>query len=225
MSPRRLALARWWLRRRVRDGALAALVRAPAPDGAARLSGTELLSVDLETSSTDVANAEILSIGWVVIRGGCVDVGSAESRLVRPQAGVGASAVVHGLTDDRCAAGEPVRDVIERLLARLHGRALLVHHAALDKALLDRTCRALFGASLPVPVVDTLALEARRRRLRHHLDTTGSLRLGALRAAYNLPPYRAHDCLSDALAAAELFLAMGATHDAGGRLRLRDVVS
>lgn len=225
MKARALALRRWWWRRRIRDNALAALLSAAPPDAAARAADTEFLSVDMETSAADAARADILSIGWVVIRRARIEVGSAGSCLVRPRSGVGDSATVHGLTDTDCLAGEPIRPVIERLLERLRGRVLLVHHAALDVALLDRTCTALFGAPLLVPVVDTLALAARRQRLRHHLGDGDGLRLGELRAAYNLPRYRAHDCMGDALATAELFLAMMATHDRSDRWRLRDLTA
>jgi DNA polymerase-3 subunit epsilon len=65
---------------------------------------------------------------------------------------------------------------------------------------------------LLVPVVDTLALEHRRRRRHHHLDDNASLRLPDLRDAYGLPQYSAHDCLVDAIATAELMLAIAAHH-------------
>jgi DNA polymerase-3 subunit epsilon len=42
----------------------------------------------------------------------------------------------------------------------------------------------------------------------HRQARDGELRLDALRAAYNLPRYPAHNALSDALATAELFLAL-----------------
>jgi len=61
-------------------------------------------------------------------------------------------------------------------------------------------------------VVDTLALEHRRRRRHHHLDDNASLRLPDLRDAYGLPQYSAHDCLVDAIATAELMLAIAAHH-------------
>jgi DNA polymerase-3 subunit epsilon len=216
-------MRRWWWRRRIDGGALASLLDAAPPSAAAGVAETEFVCLDIETNSLDAASADILSIGWVEIRRACIDLGSAEAHLVRPRAGVGASATVHGLTDSVCATGQPVRAVMERLLDRLPGRALVVHHAALDKAVLDRVCAADFGGPLLVPVVDTLELELRRRRRRHHLADAGALRLGELRANYNLPRYRSHDCLSDALATAELFIAMMAIHDTRGRLRLADI--
>jgi DNA polymerase-3 subunit epsilon len=89
----------------------------------------------------------------------------------------------------------------------------VVHHAGLDKKLLDRLCRARFGDKLLIPVIDTLALENRRKSRHHHLEDTRSLRLPDLRQHYNLPWYRGHDCLVDAISTAELLIAMVASQE------------
>ena len=60
----------------------------------------------------------------------------------------------------------------------------------------------------PSAVVDTLALEHRRQRRHHHVEANASLRLADLRATYGLPRYAAHDCLVDAVATAELLMAI-----------------
>ncbi len=143
---------------------------------------------------------------------------------MRPDGTVGNSATVHGITDTRVAAGLPVDEVVGRVLSALPGRVLVVHHAGLDKAILDRECRRTYGAPLPVPVIDTLALERRWRRRAHHLSPDGSLRLAELRAAYKLPWYPGHDALADALATAELLLAMVAARGGAERVRLADLL-
>ena len=102
---------------------------------------------------------------------------------------------------------------MERVIEVLTGRILVVHHAGLDKKLLDRFCRQQFGDKLLVPVIDTLALENRRKSRHHHLEDTRSLRLPDLRTHYNLPWYRGHDCLGDAISTAELLIAMVASRD------------
>ena len=47
-------------------------------------------------------------------------------------------------------------------------------------------------------------------------DQTGDLRLFNLRPRYNLPRYKAHNALSDAIATAELFMALAAEMAPGG---------
>ena len=223
MNLRWLKLKRWLLRKRHFDAPFADLVGEPPPSSASAFGDIELLSLDIETTGLDPATADMLSVGWVVVRNGTVDLSTAETYLVRPSGDVGSSASVHGLTDTVVESGHDWTLVLSKIVEALKGRALLVHHAGLDKALLDRLCRQRFGAPLLVPVVDTLALEHRRRRRRHHVDEKQSLRLADLRESYSLPRYNAHDCLVDAIATAELLLAMVAQNDGADGTCLHDL--
>lgn len=203
-----LKTQRWWSRRREFPPPFDGFLDSSVPSPSDEISAIEFVSLDIETTSLDAARADMLSVGWVVMRGGRVDLGSAESWIVRPSGDVGDSASVHGLTDTMVGAGLDWGIVLDKIVKALSGRVLVVHHAGLDKALLDRMCRSRFGVPLLVPVVDTLALEHRRQSQRHHIEEGGSLKLADLRSAYGLPRYAAHDCLVDAIATAELLLAM-----------------
>ncbi len=206
-------------------GPYARLLGAPLPSARARFRDVEFLSLDIETTGLDPNEAEILSIGSVLIRNNRIDLTTARSCLVRPESEVGSSASVHGLTDTLCGTGDELGDAIDEVVGDLGGRVLVVHHAPLDKALLDRACRAGYGGALHVPVVDTLALELRRRRRREQTAGPDALRLGNLRTAYHLPYYAGHDALADALATAELLLAMVATSGAADRTTLGELVT
>ena len=52
----------------------------------------------------------------------------------------------------------------------------------------------------------------------------GALRLDTLRRNHNLPPFRAHNALSDAIAASGLFLAQIAKRDPKGELELNRIL-
>lgn len=223
MRLRWLALRRWLAGKRAFDAPFADLIGEPMPAAGTPFGDVEFVSLDIETTGLDATTAEMLSVGWVVVRNGKVDLATAESHIVRPDSGVGSSASVHGLTDTMVESGQDRTLVLGKIVAALNGRVLLVHHAGLDKALLDRLCRQYYKAPLLVPVVDTLALEQRRQRRRHHVDEKQSLRLSDLRDAYNLPRYNAHDCLVDAIATAELLLAMIARNDGERGTCLRDL--
>jgi DNA polymerase-3 subunit epsilon len=194
--------------RKMPDGPFADLLRADLPGSSTSFAATEFVSLDIETTGLDAARADMLSVGWVLVRGGKVDLSTAGSFLVRPSAGVGDSASVHGLTDTAVSDGLGWEDALDEVVKVLTGRVLLVHHAGLDKVLLDRMCVRRFGARLLVPVVDTLVLEHRRRHRNHHVESSASLRLSDLRDSYGLPRYAAHDCLVDAIATAELLMAI-----------------
>ena len=224
MSSRWLKLRRWYTGTRSLEEPFRAFIEHACPGAARAFDDVEFVALDIETTGLDPASAEMLSVGWVVLRGGRVELRSAESHIVRPSGDVGGSATVHGLTDTLVEQGQDLAVVLARIIEVLTGRVLLVHHAGLDKALLDRLCRQQFGAALLVPVVDTLALEHRRHRRRHHVDENRSLRLSDLRESYKLPRYGAHDCLADAIATAELLVAMVAHNDGAKTTRLGDLL-
>ena len=223
MSNLGLALRRWRARARSRDANYKAFIEQPLPAPATPFENAELVCVDIETTGLDPETADMLSIGWVLIRSGKIDLATAESHVVKPFGDVGDSASIHGLTDTIVSEGMIPARAMERVLEVLAGRVLVVHHAGLDKELLDRMCREQFGEKLLVPTIDTLSLEYRRQSRRHHLSDQPSLRLPDLRAQYNLPRYRGHDCLMDAVAAAELLVAMVATHESRSQTTLGDL--
>jgi DNA polymerase III epsilon subunit-like protein len=142
--------------------------RPPAPSTS--FDDAELVCLDIETTGLDPATVDMLSIGWVLIRGGRVDLSTAESHVVKPSGGLGNSPSIHGLTDSVVDQGMSPEEAMERVIEVLTGRILVVHHAGLDKKLLDRFCRQQFGDKLLVPVIDTLALLAAAARSPHALQ-------------------------------------------------------
>jgi DNA polymerase-3 subunit epsilon len=203
LNRRRSALARRTEAAVVRD-----YLAVDLPAASRHWRDIAFVALDMETTGLDVASAEMLSIGWVPVIGGRVHLGAAKTFIVCPEGGVGQSATVHGLTDTAVRAGLPAERVLESLLADLAGKILIVHHAPLDIGILERLAKLHFGAPVPFGVIDTLALE-RSRLSRHDTPTAkDGLRLMNLRTRYHLPDYRSHNCLTDAIATAELFLAM-----------------
>ncbi len=220
MKHRWLTLRRRLLRNRHFEAPFDTLLREDIPSPRTSFMDAEIVSLDIETTALDASRAEMLSVGWVLIRKGMVEMSTADSCVVRPSGDVGGSASVHGLTDTMVESGDDWKLVLGEIIEVLAGRVLLVHHAGLDKALLDRLCRRVYGQPLLVPVIDTLALEHRRLQGRHHIDEQQSLRLADLRQRYSLPRYDAHDCLVDAIATAELLIAMVAHNGGADRARL-----
>ena len=223
MNYRWLTVKRRLLGSRHLEQPFAELIRHPVPPPRTAFKAAEIVSLDIETTGLDANTAEMLSVGWVLIRDGKIALSSACDYIVRPSGDVGSSASVHGLTDTLVGLGHDWTVILGKIVEILTGRVLLVHHAGLDKALLDRMCKKRFGSRLLVPVVDTLALEHRRQQRRHHIGDKKSLRLAELRASYGLPRYDAHDCLVDAIATAELLIAMVAHNGGPEKTELRDL--
>lgn len=220
------ALALDWRRRlrlrRAPPGPLRDYFAVPFPNPRRDYREVELLAVDLETTGFDPRQDQILSIGYVCVRGPCIDLSSARHHTIRIDRAIPeASAVIHQITDDQAAGGEDLADAMQTFLAALAGRVMIAHYAHVERGFLNAACQRLYGRGLMTMVVDTLLLAQRRLERRDVPYSPGDLRLHALGARYNLPRYGAHNALSDALAAGELFLAQAAHHDNGRRLPLR----
>jgi DNA polymerase III subunit epsilon len=213
-------------------GPLADYLSVPLPGLDTPLPDLRLLAVDIETTGLDPRRDRVLSIGWLDVDGGRIELGSAGQVVVRDAGGaggVGQSATVHGLTDDRLASGIPLEDAVARLLAALEGRVLLAHFARIETQFLAAVCERAWGAGMPCVVVDTFELERRVVAGGWGAEPAqGALRLWTARERRGLPVYRAHEALTDALACAELYLAQRAELAAASpetTLTLRHVVA
>jgi DNA polymerase-3 subunit epsilon len=188
------------------------LAAAPPAGPTTPVGDLDLLAVDVETTGLRPRRDHVLAVGWVPVTSGEVVLGWAREVPVRPPSGieVGASATLHGLTDDVLASAPPVADALPGLLAALHGRVLLAHFAPIELDFLARAVRAAYGARLPVTAVDTLALHQRLLGGSHAELPPGTLRLDAARRHFGLPRYSAHRAVTDAIATGELLLAQTA---------------
>lgn len=216
-----LATRRRWQAKSLRDkpasAPLLAYLNSPLPARDTDWHTAKYLALDLETTGGDPAHDDILSFGWVCLEGTEIRLTTARHRLVLPRRALNESSVtIHRITDDRAAAGEELRSVLGDFLNDLQGRVLIAHYSPTEVGFINAACRNCFGGAFLPPVIDTLIL-ARRASAEH---APGSLRLAALRARHHLPRYPMHHALSDALAAAELFLAQAEAATARGRTTL-----
>jgi DNA polymerase III subunit epsilon len=150
----------------------------------------------------------------VPIVDGAVRVGEAASTLVRPAGRSAAEGIVaHHLRPSDVADAPPLAEALPPVLEAVDAAdALLVHHASLDVPVLRRACDALQRRWPDPPIIDTVDLIG---RIRTRERATGAGRrlprdLAGAREALGLPPHQAHDAVSDAIATAELYLALQA---------------
>lgn len=193
-------------------GALRSFYEIPRPEGKTPLEELRLLAVDIETTGLDPAKDRVLSIGWVPIDGGEIDLSGAGYELVNTAGAesVGETATIHGLTDEELAEGTSPEAALDSVLRALAGRAMLAHYASIEKEFLGALCRKHCGSGLSVPVVDTFEIERRHMERMGTFPRGEDLRLPRVRERYALPEYRSHNALTDALACAELYLAQWA---------------
>jgi DNA polymerase-3 subunit epsilon len=178
-------------------------------------------ALDLETSSLDPATGVVLSVGMVPVRHGVIRWGERYYSLVRPPTpeAVATDAItIHHILPEELLSAPDLSLVMLEVDERLADcSVLLVHHAPFDVGFLRRAYQQ-FGRKWPKPpVVDTQALAARIEQRRHILEPYARplpRGLAELRSTFGLPPFETHHALSDALATAELFLAMRARLEA-----------
>lgn len=173
-------------------------------------------ALDLEMGGLDPRTDAILAVGMLPVREGLIRLGEAYSTLVRPEVGATIhpeSIRAHQLVWDEVNEAPALGEVLPEIDRRLREGVLLVHHRALDVAFLRRAYHAA-GLRWPRPtVVDTVDLLIRHANRGHLRSTdlaagTPVLNLARARSEHGLPEYQAHDALTDALAAAELFLVL-----------------
>ena len=219
-----------WRRRRLLrkapPGPLRDYLATPFPGPGTEWRAAEYLAIDLETTGLDQRKDAILSVGHVALRGGRIELASADHRVVRIAGNIpAASAVIHQITDDQAALGEDLAVVLADLLKVLAGKVLIAHFARVETGFIGMACRQVYGVGLAVPVVDTQVLAQRQFERRQIAYKGSDLRLHALGERYNLPRYAAHNALYDALAAAELFLAQAGNLSDGRNLPLRELLA
>jgi DNA polymerase-3 subunit epsilon len=214
----------WWTRK-MPDSPLRDYYDTPFPSRDLDWRQVDYLALDFETTGLEAKQDQILSVGYATVRGDRLLLSDATHILTRPTMAIPeASAVVHGILDDEAAEAQTLEEVMPTVLNALKGKALLAHHAAIEYEFLNNACKNLYGYPFLAPVVDTLALEVRHFRIRDQAIRSGDLRLAKARARYGLPRYPAHNALTDALAAGELFLAQVAYRQSRRALRLKDLI-
>lgn len=195
----------------------------PYPAGGDDCRELEFVALDLETTGLDPQKDEILSFGWVVLRGTGIDLSSSQHRVIRTDVALPEkSVVIHQLTDDTIAGGESLESVLDELLPILAGRVLIAHHARFEMQFIRRACERVYGGGFLLPVIDTQEVARRSFERRNQAFQPKEMRLAELRQRYGLPRYRLHNALSDALAAAELFLAQLAQYDISRPVALKN---
>jgi DNA polymerase-3 subunit epsilon len=184
------------------------------------IENTPMIAVDLELTGLDKDIDHIIAIGWTQIDRGRIQLASNRHLLINAEKSVGSSAAIHELLDSEIAEGGTLEDGIEALFHAATGRLWVFHHAGLDVSFLKRAC-ASWARILPAFIVlDTMRIEYRQRKRRDIPVKHGDLQLASIRSTYGLPRYTAHNALNDALATAELILAIGARMDLDAPLKL-----
>ena len=177
------------------------------------LNDDALLAVDVEATGRKPEKHEMVSIGWVPVDGRVIDLSQAQY-FVLAGAQVGDTVTLHGVTDDDIAnKGVVAAEVLDAFDRALEGRKLLAHFAQMELGFVAKLQKDVKGKRWGLresEVVDTFAMEQRHMERMGTYPRGEDLRLARVRQRYNLPDYANHNALTDAIACAELYLALSA---------------
>lgn len=209
----------------VPEGPVRDFLSAPLIEKNQDVHSVSLLSLDFETSGLDSTRDHIVSVGYVVVDSGEIQLSTATHELVRAEKLLTEeSVVIHKITDDDVSAGRPLVEVVGKLLQALAGKIMVAHNAKIELSFLTQACRKLYGISPRFPAIDTMSIARQWMERRNKEIEQGDLRLFNLRKRYGLPMYQAHNALTDAIATAELLQAQIAHMDSSKSLPLKQFI-
>ncbi len=197
------------LLQRAPEAPLKAFLNVEMPHRNTPLGEVPILALDFETTGLDPRKDHLLSVGHVELHDNRIILATARHCIIHTSKEMKDENIsIHHITHDQVAQGLELREIIESLLQTLAGKVLLAHHAAVETGFLQQACQRLYGMAPVFPVIDTLQLAKRRMERIQQPYKSNDLRLFNLRKHYGLPAYQAHNALLDAIAGAELFLAL-----------------
>ncbi len=186
---------------------LYALSSTPEVDFDTRAHGIDYVVLDLETTGLDPKTDRILSIGWVEVTQGRIDLTTAKHYLIDSESQIKPeTAVINHITPDMLKQGISIHDALYEFFSVATGKVIVAHATLVEKAFLERYLERNFNhKTLPLLWLDTMCMEKYMAKSLNRPDEDVSL--SETRKRYKLPEYFAHNALTDAVSTAELFLA------------------
>lgn len=169
----------------------------------------ELVSFDCETTSLNVAEAQIISIGAVKIRGNRILTSETFEILIKPEGMMQATNVtIHGLRPKDLTHGTTVEDAIEQFLHFVGGRPLVGYFLEYDVAMVNKFLKPMLGIKLPQPQIEVSRLFHAQETKHKYYDADVDLTMANMVKTLGIPDLPRHDALNDAINVAMMYLAL-----------------
>ena len=203
-----------------RNDSLKRYYNAGIPSAETNLEDVTFLAMDFETTGLDSDQDDIITIGTVPFNLNRIFINKAHHWTVRPRQQLAEeSVIIHGITHSDILDAPDLSEVYDQVLQQMAGKVMVVHYQRIEREFFDRALKDRINEGIEFPVVDTMHLETLyQQRIRGGIlnkvlgKKPDSVRLGASRSRYGLPPYTPHHALTDAVATAELLQAQIAHH-------------
>ena len=193
------------------------------------LSEYTFVVCDTELTGLNKRRDEIISIGAVKIINLRLELSETFHQYIRPlNLEHTDSTLVHRITPEQLRKMPTIEEVLPEFI-EFCGDALLVgHYVDLDITFLNRFALETLGGTLSNPSLDTMRLargykEAKFMDSHGHTNLSTSYNLNDLTHEFNLPEFKPHDALEDALQTAYLFLFLVKKMKSGKIRTLKDL--
>lgn len=193
------------------------------------LSEYTFVVCDTELTGLNKKKDELISIGAVQIRNLQIDLSTMFHCFIRPEnIDPTQATLVHRITPEQLESAEPIEKVLPKFIEYIYGSLLVGHHLPLDMHFLNKATKKVMGGTLSNPGVDTMRMAQGYKRVQlghyhEHNPREISYNLDDLGLEYDLPRFKAHDALEDALQTAYLFLYFIKKFRKGGLVTLKDI--
>lgn len=169
----------------------------------------ELVSFDCETTSLNVSEAQIISIGAVKILGNKILTSETFEILIKPEGMMEATNVtIHGLRPKDLTHGTTVEDAIEQFLHFVGGRPLVGYFLEYDVAMVNKFLKPMLGIKLPQPQIEVSRLFHAQETKHKYYDAEIDLTMANMVKTLGIPDLPRHDALNDAINVAMMYLAL-----------------
>lgn len=186
---------------------LSDLIGQEVPDLAVRSNTLDYIVLDLETTGLDSEKDIMLSMGWLEMSQGRIDLNTAQHLYLNDDLNVKAeTAVINHITPQMLAEGVSIKEAMTAFLKAAKGKILVAHGCMVEMNFINHYLSGAYGIKEPPLIwLDTLQIE---KKLQNSVsrENSNDFTLSGTRARYKLPEYNGHNALADAISTAELLL-------------------
>lgn len=172
------------------------------------LPDQKFIVLDTETTGLDLKKDEIVSIGFVPMKGFKISISDSAEWILLNMDSTGKGAEFHEIIPSDERIGMPSKEAAEKLLRVLEGAVLVGHHIRFDAEMLNKWLLRELNVPLLNPTYDTAHLYRRVKGLPYtfeHGDPMGNA-LDKICLELGIPMDDRHTALGDAAATAYLFM-------------------
>ncbi|UZE97326.1 3'-5' exonuclease [Alkalimarinus alittae] len=171
------------------------------------LKSTRFVVIDLETTGLNIHKDQIIAVGAVVIENNEIQLTqSFERTIFRELNKVDDTVLIHGISPNEVASGEPAEAVLAEFMAYTGESVFLAYHAPFDQGMLTRALKRDLGLPLKHTFFDVADIAA---ALLPSIEVGRSMQQAGLDDWVNhfgLNVSNRHNASADALATAEIML-------------------